>query len=591
MSATPTKPYVPSFCEMLERLGITLTDAQKAIALVAFDHVPFASLGALRAIAEEIFGAYLKSIDPVALSVFILVAGARSGKSYLGALRLLYLGLTVSLDSLAVGEHAFGAIVAPDLRLARQALRYVAGECERGLVLAMFGARVESSTADSLTIRRADGRVIVIETLPATRGGSALRARWFFGALIDELAFLRGEDFVVNADEIYNAISARLLPEAQLLGFSTPWTRSGLLWDLYSANFRKPSAALVGHASTLIMRRGDRAAEMAVERERRRNARNFAREFLAQFSDSASVVFDGEDLDACIDRGVENRPPDPNGIYYQAIDIGLRRDFSVAIAFHVELQEREGAPPVRVLVIDAVRILKPGLFTRVTLDEVEKAFVALAKRYKVRRVFGDLHYADALSPRFKDRGLKFEEVSMSPKAQEERVAALAARIASRTVRLVDDKDLIQQLREIREFKRSGGLSQYGAPETKNAHDDAVDCLLIAAEQAALMPVSGTGNLRAELEHRFEPGLGHDFVPHWYRRGVDPITRGEMWLPTLAPQDTPLREEQERELAAMGAYVADEGQRAINTPETIPNAATTIAPSAPIPPTLIVKKKT
>jgi hypothetical protein len=63
--------------------------------------------------------------------VLLLVKGARIGASYIvAALDSLYRALTANLSTLAPGEQATALVVAPDLRLARQVLRYALGAAQ-----------------------------------------------------------------------------------------------------------------------------------------------------------------------------------------------------------------------------------------------------------------------------------------------------------------------------------------------------------------------------------------------------------------------------------------------------------------------------
>ena len=150
-------------------LGVTLTPGQRAIGLVAYDGLDPADLeGIDRDLARQIFGD-VETVPPAARGVFVGVCGARAGKSYvLGALRALHLALTVPLDTLAPGEVAAGVIVAPDLGLARQTLRYVLGAAMRVPAIARL---IVTDSSDSFTLRRPDGATVEFVCLPATRGG------------------------------------------------------------------------------------------------------------------------------------------------------------------------------------------------------------------------------------------------------------------------------------------------------------------------------------------------------------------------------------------------------------------------------------
>src|SRR5204863_19806 len=83
----------------------------------------------------------------------------------------------------------------------RQGLRYALGAVKESHLKSLLVAE----TADSLTLRRPDGRIVTIECLPATRGGSALRGRTLVGVVLDECAFFRDSDYTVNDADIFSA--------------------------------------------------------------------------------------------------------------------------------------------------------------------------------------------------------------------------------------------------------------------------------------------------------------------------------------------------------------------------------------------------
>ena len=85
---------------------------------------------------------------------------------------------------------------------------------------------------------------------------------------------------------------------------STPWAKSGLLYELYRDNWGKPQTALVAHAPTLLMNPCE-MTESIVKRETQRDAENALREFGALFMDSGSSDFFPTDvIEACIDDAI-----------------------------------------------------------------------------------------------------------------------------------------------------------------------------------------------------------------------------------------------------------------------------------------------
>jgi hypothetical protein len=277
----------PTFLAFLRTLAVKLTRAQRVLCAVCFDGAEPSSLrGSDRSVASRMFGD-VDIIPGIARAVVAIVAGARAGKSYLGALWLLWRALVASLDSLAAGERAVGLVVAPDLRLARQVLRYIAGQCERSGNLQRM---VVAQSADTILLQRPDGRAVSLEVLPATRGGAAVRGRSLVGAVLDECAFFRDADFQINDADLFAAVAPRVMPGGQVVLCSTPWAEIGLLHELHARNHGHPVDALAVLAPTSLLR--DDAHTLAmVARERERDPENAAREFDCEFLTAGTNLF------------------------------------------------------------------------------------------------------------------------------------------------------------------------------------------------------------------------------------------------------------------------------------------------------------
>lgn len=472
-----SRPRRASFVRFCEGLGVKLTPGQRVIALVALDGVEPGSLrGAERELARRIFGD-VETIPAEARHVLAAVCGARGGKTYvLVALRMLHLALTVSLETLAPGEQASGIIVAPDLRLARQALRYVSGAAERRPELA---AMVASETSDSLTLRRPDG-IVTIECLPATRGGSALRGRSLVGAALDEAAFFRDDSYQVNDVEVFKAVAPRVMAGGQVVIASTPWAEAGLLYDLHVANHGRPQTALSAHAPTTVLR-DDARTRGLVERERLRDPDNAAREFEAEFMAAGSgAFFDPRIIDAAIDPSRPlSLPHSPGMVASVAVDLAFESDASAAVAIY-----RDGSG---FTVADLLE-LRPAKGSPLTPSAVVGAFASFAKARGAFNVASDVHYRQAAIEYLQAAGLGFRDLPGGQSGKVAQYTIARSLLNDGRVRLPPHPRLIAQLKAIVSKPTPGGGLSISSPRQGGSHGDIasafVGALYMASQEAA-----------------------------------------------------------------------------------------------------------
>jgi hypothetical protein len=461
----------PSFVDFV-RPVITLTPAQRVLARVAFDGAEPRDLpGEEREIAGLLFGD-VDEIPPEARHVVAIVAGARGGKSYLGALRLLHAAVTVPLDSLAAGERAVALCIAPDLRLARQAVRYAIGAAK-----ALVPAMIEGETADGVTLKRADGHLVSIECLPATRGGSSVRGRSLVAALLDESAFFRDEGAVVNDQDVFRAVTPRVVPGGQVVVASTPWTEVGLLWQL-SREYGRPRTCLAAHAPTSLLRPDPRTRAM-VERERARDPANAEREYDAQFMRAgADSFFSAEAIDECLDEDLDAATASPAGsVVLVGADLGFRKDASACVVLRVE----HG-----VAIVAETLELRPARGAPLVPSQVCAAFARLARKHGADRVMTDSFAIETAREHWAALGVAPLE---APAGQPGKVATYErARdlLAEGRVRLSPaHKDLRAQLLAVTARPTSGGGLSIVTPRRAGAaHGDVASALVLALWQAA-----------------------------------------------------------------------------------------------------------
>ena len=253
----PTKLACPQkFLPWLEWLGVTPSAGQAELARVAFD----GDLPLDRELAVRIFGDIDFDNLPMGLRRTVAaVVGGRGGKTYLLlALRLVFGMCVRDLSVAAPGEELFATVVAPNDELRQQAINYALGACRskpelRALLRLPKGTKPEDSPS-WFGIWRADfNRLVVFTGAVATPGGYGVRGKWHVDLALDECAFFRDSSAKVSDKAIYEAGVARVLPGGQIILGSTPWAKSGLLYEFYRDNYGKPTTCLVAHAPTLLL--------------------------------------------------------------------------------------------------------------------------------------------------------------------------------------------------------------------------------------------------------------------------------------------------------------------------------------------------
>lgn len=507
---------------------VQLTPQQWVAIRVCFDDADPEDLSeADQATALELFSD-VRRFPPGSRHVLALLKGARIGGSWLASLYVLYLGLTLGLSGLAAGEVAFGIIVCPDMRLAAQAFRYVAGAIDSTPSIARL---VVSRTTDSITLRRPDGHLITIECLPASRGGAATRGRTLFAALLDEASFFRDADSgQVNDLEVYRSIVVRVLPGGKVLVVSTAWLESGLLHELIQTNHGHPVTAVACIAPTLTMRDDERIRTI-VEEERQRDPDNAAREFDCQpLGGGASAYLDGAAITNAQTDSPISLAPVRGVVVGAAADFGFVSDSSalaivqLVAGFYqlselIELRPEKGAP------------LQPS--------GVVTTFAIPCKRFGVRHLAADGHYREAIREHTETAGLRLRDLPEGQNGKIEQYSQFRALLHEGKCRISRDaKKLITQLREIIAKPTPGGGLSITSPRKKSGHGDLASAY-VGAVWSAAQHGQRDARVSQNVQNMFERGRRLRAMGAFRPR--DTSTNNPAWT-DLPPRD---REERRR----------------------------------------------
>jgi hypothetical protein len=379
-----------------------------------------------------------------------LVIGRRGGKSRTMAWVATYLSLFRDYRPyLAPGEKATVAIIASDRKQARSIFRYITGVFQAS---AQLKALIEDENAESLTLKNR----VVIEI--ATASFRVTRGYTFAAVLADETAYWRDETSQNPDVEIFRALRPGMasIPGALLINASSPYRRSGVLWQVYRDHFGKDDAkVLVWQASTEQM--NSRIDPDFIAEEYEKDPESARCEFGADFRSDLSDFIPRGALDAVVEYGCYERAPNraAGRRYVAFLDAagGSGQDSMTMAIAHAE----DG-----VAVLDAIRERRPPF----NPDSVTAEFAELARGYGIYRAEADKWGGEWVGQAFRKHGIT---VIPSAKPKSQIYLEALPLIMSGRCSLLENKRLITQLTGLeRRTVRGGKDSIDHGPK---GHDD------------------------------------------------------------------------------------------------------------------------
>jgi phage terminase large subunit-like protein len=229
----------------------------------------------------------------------------------------------------------------------------------------------------------------------------------------------------------------------------------------------------------------------------------FARLFLNQWAAGDDRLTTPEQLRSCVVLEGEQEY-DPEHVYVITLDLGLKRDRTVAAIAHQD---------DRRIVLDRMGTWKGTRAAPVQLDEVE-AWVAEASRsYGGARVVGDPWQAVGLMQRLREQGLTVDEFPFTATSVGRLAASLFNVIRDRALALPPDEELLDELAHVRLRETSPG--SYRMDHDSGRHDDRAIALALAVTTLQTTP-SGT---------TFAPGFAERLVEQGRREAFGVEGRG------------------------------------------------------------------
>ena len=390
------------------------------------------------------------------------IVGRRGGKSFISAVIACFLALFHDWRPyLALGEKGWIMIVATDRTQARVIMGYIRAI----LQLKMFKNQIEKELAHEIWLK--NQIIISIKTCDYR----SIRGFTIVAAICDEIAFWRSEGSN-PAEEILVSLRPALatVPKSILLGISTPYSKSGPLYENFRELYGKENPdTLIWKAPTLAMNRT--IEKKVIDKSLKADYAAGKSEWLSEFRDDLSAFLPPEMIEAAIARNRWGLPKiEEADSYYRAFadPSGGRADsFTLAIA-HKEVDNGK-------VILDRLEEKRPPF----SPQNVVKEFSEILKEYDIYDVTGDKYAGEWVVAAFEEQDINYISSDLN---KSEIYLEFLPLMTQKMVELLDSNRLRIQLRSLERRTRSGGrdvIDHY-----PGGHDDLANSCAGAAVLAA-----------------------------------------------------------------------------------------------------------
>lgn len=400
-----------------------------------------------------------------------LVVGRRGGKDSVASILATHAAITFNRqDLLRGGERAVVVCIAPTREQGQIVLRMIKSYFENAPMLAAMV--MGEFKQEGFSLNNGVDIKVGANSFKNVRGVPILLA------ILDECAFYSTDEAGAKPDtELYAAIEpglSSLEPAgSRIVGISTPYKKSGLLYTKYTDHFAKDDD------DTLVIQAPSRTMNSAtlsqayVDRAMRADPAKASAEYLAEFRDDVAGWLSREALESAVDIGITARPPFAPYDYRAFVDpSGGRNDsFTCGIA-----HDDQG-----LAVLDCVVEIPSPFSPMSAISQI----AGTLRQYGLTEVTGD-HYAAAFNVEmFAACGITYRA---SPRNRSEIYADALPLFNSGRVRLLDNRRLVSQFAALERKTSPMGKDVINHPP--GGHDDVCNAAagaLVAASAADRRP--------------------------------------------------------------------------------------------------------
>lgn len=391
-----------------------------------------------------------------------VVCGRRSGKSTIVSVVAVFLALFKDWKAvLAKGEVGYVFIIAVNKNQAQ----IIKNKVEALLDLQpAFRRMVRRVRQDEIQLTNGITIAIKPASFRSTRGYTVLCA------ILEELSFWRYEESAIPDIEIVRALRPGLVAGGLMIGISSPWSKSGFLYEQVQKYRGVKGGPLIWIAPTSRMNPTYDKAK--IQEAYAKDPVSAATEYGAEFRADTSNYCDADVIDACVANG-RHRLAYRSGMEYSAfIDASGGRSDS----FTMGIAHREKGKVVLDVAVEKAPPFRP--------EDVIEEFSKTLRVYNLREATADRYAGELVTSPFRGHGV---EIRNSERTKSELYLELLPLLLNGKVELLDNGRLVAQLKSLDRKVRAGGKDQV---DNFHGHDDVINATAGAIVLSALELTEG-----------------------------------------------------------------------------------------------------
>jgi hypothetical protein len=383
-----------------------------------------------------------------------LIAGRRAGKDSIASAVAAFAAATFNQQNkLRPGERAVVMCLAVDRDQARVILNYIRSYFTD---IPLLAGMLTRETATGFELNNGIDIAIVTNNFRSVRGRAVLLA------VFDECAYWRDESSAAPDEELYKAIVPALasIPGSMIIGISSPYRKSGLLYKKYKKHFGQPDDVLVIQAPTRAL--NPTIPQELIDRELADDPAGADAEWMANFRNDIGGWLEIALIEAAVDYGVTIRPP-THYTYTAAADPagGSGKD-----SFTCAISHNDSGTAV----LDCLLEIKPP-FNPI---EAVTSIAGLLRSYELTEVTGDAYAADWVVSAFANGGIVYKH---SERNRSEIYRDAMPLFTSGRARILDNKKLISQFGSLE--RKTSSMGKDKIDHGPNGHDDLCNSAALA----------------------------------------------------------------------------------------------------------------